>query len=46
MSVAEIEALAKRILRANRLTDHQVGPIARPMAAAEASECRCVAPTG
>ena len=40
MSIAEVEAFAMRILRANRLAEHQAGPIARAMAAAEASECR------
>ena len=40
MSIAEVEAFAMRILRANGLADHQAGPIARAMAAAEASECR------
>ena len=40
MSIAEAEALAMRILRANGLAEHQAGPIARAMAAAEASDCR------
>jgi LDH2 family malate/lactate/ureidoglycolate dehydrogenase len=40
MSLAEVEAFAMRILRANGLADHQAGPIARAMAAAEASDCR------
>ena len=40
MSIAEVEAFAMRILRANGLTEHQAGSIARAMAAAEASECR------
>jgi delta1-piperideine-2-carboxylate reductase len=40
MSIAEVEAFAMRILVANGLADHQAGPIARAMAAAEASECR------
>ena len=40
MSVAEVEAFAMRVLRANGLAEHQAGPIAQAMAAAEASECR------
>ncbi len=40
MSLAEVEAFALRVLRANGLADHQAGPIARAMALAEASECR------
>ena len=40
MSIAEAEAFAMRILRANGLAEHQAGPIARAMAAAEASDCR------
>jgi len=40
MSIAEVEAFAMRVLRANGLADHQAGPIARAMAVAEASECR------
>jgi LDH2 family malate/lactate/ureidoglycolate dehydrogenase len=40
MRIAEVEALAMRILRANGLAEHQAGPIARAMAAAEASDCR------
>jgi len=37
-SIAEVEAFAMRILRANGLTEHQAGPIARAMAVA-ASRC-------
>lgn len=40
MSLAEVEAFAMRVLRANGLADHQAGPIARAMAVAEASDCR------
>jgi delta1-piperideine-2-carboxylate reductase len=40
MSIADVEAFAMRILRANGLAEHQAGPIARAMAAAEASDCR------
>jgi LDH2 family malate/lactate/ureidoglycolate dehydrogenase len=40
MSIAEAEAFAMRILQANGLAEHQAGPIARAMAAAEASDCR------
>jgi LDH2 family malate/lactate/ureidoglycolate dehydrogenase len=40
MSIAEVEAFAMLILRANGLAEHQAGPIALAMAAAEASECR------
>jgi delta1-piperideine-2-carboxylate reductase len=40
MSIAEVEALAMSILRANGLVLRQAGPIARAMAAAEASDCR------
>ena len=40
MNLAEVEAFAMRVLRANGLADHQAGPIARAMAVAEASECR------
>ena len=40
MSLAEVEAFATRVLRANGLAEHQAGPIARAMAVAEASECR------
>lgn len=40
MSIAEVEAFAMHILRANGLAEHQADPIARAMAAAEASECR------
>jgi delta1-piperideine-2-carboxylate reductase len=40
MRIAEVEAFAMRILRANGLAEHQAGPIARAMAAAEASACR------
>ena len=40
MSIAEVEAFAMHVLRANGLADHQAGPIARAMAAAEASESR------
>ena len=40
MRLAEVEAFAMRVLRANGLADHQAGPIARAMAASEASECR------
>jgi delta1-piperideine-2-carboxylate reductase len=40
MSIAEVEAFAMRVLRANGLAEHQAVPIARAMAAAEASDCR------
>ena len=40
MSLAEVEAFAMRVLRANGLADHQAGPIARAMAVSEASDCR------
>ena len=40
MSIAEVEAFAMRILRANDLAEHQAVPIARAMALAEASDCR------
>lgn len=40
MPIAEVEALAVRILRAHGLADLQATPIARAMAAAEASDCR------
>ena len=40
MSIAEVEAFAMRILRANGLAEHQARPIARAMVAAEASDCR------
>jgi delta1-piperideine-2-carboxylate reductase len=40
MSLAEVEAFATRVLRANGLADHQAAPIARAMAVAEASACR------
>ena len=40
MSIGEVEAFAMRVLLANGLADHQAGPIARAMAASEASECR------
>jgi len=40
MSIAEVEAFAMRVLRANGLAEHQAGPVARAMAASEASDCR------
>lgn len=40
MSIAEVEAFAMHVLRANGLAVHQAGPIARAMAVAEASDCR------
>lgn len=40
MSLAEVEALALRILRDNGLADNQAGPIARAMAVTEAAEAR------
>lgn len=40
MTVAEVEGLALRILRANGLADHQARPIARAVAATEAAEAR------
>ena len=38
MSLAEVEALAVRVLRTNGLADHQAGPIARADAL---NPCRC-----
>ncbi len=40
MSIAEVEAFAVSVLRAHGLADHQAFPIARAMAAAEASDSR------
>jgi len=40
MSLAEVEAFAMRVLRANGVAEHQAVPIAQAMAVAEASDCR------